>query len=175
MPKKKAPSVRRDEDFFGSFDEELVEMRERMDRIFEAFMKNELGPDRTPLVYNLSMQTGDDGESVMQEFGNAPEQALIDDGESQEREPLIDVLESDALVRVIVELPGVQKDDIKIDAHERSLEVTVDNEVKQFHELIELPCAIQPDSVKASYKNGVLMISMNRIVKKRKGQAVQVE
>jgi HSP20 family protein len=174
MPKRKAPKGR-DEDFFGSFDEELVEMRERMDRIFDDFMRNELGPDRAPLVYGFSMQTGEDGEPVMQELGSAPEQARIGGGESPEREPLIDVLESDALVRVIIELPGVKKDDLRIDAHERSLEVVVDNDAKQFHKLIDLPCAIRPDSVKASYKNGVLEILMTRVAAKKKGRTVPVE
>ena len=150
-------------------------MRERMDRIFEAFMKNELGPDRAPMVYGFSLQTSSDGEPVMQEFGNSSTPARIGGGEPQEREPLIDVLESDALVRVIVELPGVQKDDIKIDAQARLLEVTVDNDAKQFHEEIELPCNVQPNSVTASYKNGVLTISMNRVTRKKKGRAVKVD
>jgi HSP20 family protein len=174
MPKKKAPNGRRDENFFGSFDEELVEMRERMDRIFDAFMRDELGSDRAPLVYSLSLQNGEDGEPLMQEVENAAERARIGGGESLEQKPLIDVLESDALVRVIIELPGVQKEDVKIDACERSLEVAVDSDVKQFHELIDLPCAIQPNSVKVGYKNGVLLISMNRIAKK-KGRTVQVD
>jgi HSP20 family protein len=146
-----------------------------MDRIFEAFVKDELGPDRAPLVYGLSMQAGEDEEPMVQEIENVPERAMIGGCESKEREPLIDVLESDALVRVIVELPGVKKDDIKIDAHERSLNVAVDNDVKQFHEQVDLPCAIQPNSVKASYKNGVLLISMSRIAKKKKGRTVQVD
>ncbi len=176
MPNRKSDREGRDGmDIFGSFDDELAEMRERMDRIFEAFMRNELGTDQSPTVYGFSLQTSQDGEPVMQEFGNSPAPAMIGSGEPQEREPLIDVLESEALVRVIVELPGVQKDDIKIDAQALSLEVTVDNDVKQFHEQIDLPCSVQPNSVKASYKNGVLVISMNRVNKKRKGRTVKVD
>jgi HSP20 family protein len=174
MPKKKA-SNDKNEDFFGSFDEELVEMRERMDRIFEAFMKSELGPDRAPLVYGFSMQTGEDGESEVQEFGNAPRQTRIGDKEPQEREPLIDVIESGERVSVIVELPGVVREDIKIEVLERSLQVEVDNESKRFHELIELPCDVLPDSIKAIYKNGVLEIAMKRVATKKKRRTVPVE
>jgi len=175
MPKKNVANGKRDQDFFGSFDEELVEMRERMDRIFDAFMKNELGPDRAPLVYNLSMQTGEDGEPVMQELGCAPEQARIGGEESPEREPLIDVIESGEQVSVIVELPGVKKEDLRIKVLERSLQVDLDDDIKEFHERIELPCDVLPDSIKASYKNGVLEISMTRVAKKKKGRTVQVE
>jgi len=176
MPKKKAPSGKRDEDFFGSFDEELVEMRERMDRIFDAFMKNELGPDRAPLLYGFSMQTGEDGEPVMQELGSAPERARIGGGESPEREPLIDVIESGEQVSVIIELPGVKKEHVKIEVLERSLQVDLDDDIKEFHERIVLPCDVLPDSIKASYKNGVLEISMRRVAaKKKKGQIVQVD
>ena len=176
MPKRKTIDDRKDEEgLFTSFDDELAEMRERMDRIFEAFMKNELGPDRTPLVYGFSMQVDQDGEPLMQEFGRSPAPARIAGGEQEEREPLIDVLESDTLVRVIVELPGVQKEDIKIDAHERLLDIEVDSEFKQFHQQIDLPCDVLPDSVKASCKNGVLEISMKRIARKKKGRTVRVE
>ena len=175
MPSRKPEREERDGvDLFGLFDDELAEMRERMDRIFDAFMRDELGTDRSPTVYGFSLQTSQDGEPVVQEFGSSPPPAMIGNGEPQEREPLVDVLESEAMVRVIVELPGVQKDDIKIDARARSLEVTVDNDAKQFHEQIDLPCNIQPNSVKASYKNGVLVISMNRVNKKRKGRTVKV-
>jgi HSP20 family protein len=175
MPKRKAPNGKRDEDFFGSFDEELVEMRQRMDQIFDAFMKNELGPERSPLVYGLTMQTGEDGEPVMQELGSAPEQARIGGGESPEREPLIDVIESGEQVSVIVELPGVKKEHIKIEVIERSLQVDLDDEIKEFHERIALPCDVLPDGIKASYKNGVLEILMRRVTKKKKGRTVQVE
>ncbi len=176
MPKRKASNERKDEDdLFNSFDDELTEMRERMDRIFEAFMKNELGPDRAPLVYGFAVQTGQDGEPVMQEFGNAPTPPKISDKVSEEREPLIDVIESGEMIRVIVELPGVKKEDIKLDAHERLLEIEVDNESKQFHEQIDLPCDVIKNSVKATYKNGVLEISMKRIARKKRGRTVQVE
>jgi HSP20 family protein len=176
MPKKKASNESGDEDsIFSSFDDELNEMRERMDRIFDAFMRNELGPDRAPLVYGFSVQTGQDGEPVMQEFGNAPAPPKISDRQPVEREPLIDVIESGEIIKVIVELPGVRKDDIKIDAHERLLEIMVDNDSKPFHEQIDLPCDVIKSSVKAGYKNGVLEISMKRIARKKKGRTVQVE
>jgi HSP20 family protein len=176
MPKKKSNNEGRDEgDLFGSFDDELAEMRERMDRIFDSFMRNELGPDRAPLVYGFSVQTGQDGEPVMQEFSNAPAPPKIRESEPEGREPLIDVIESGDMIKVIVELPGVRKEDIKIDAHERLLEIDVDNESKQFHERVELPCDVLKNSVKASYKNGVLEISMKRIARKKKGRTVQVE
>ena len=175
MPRKKGNDEREDEgDMFGTFDGELAEMRERMDRILDAIMRDELGPDRAPLVYGLSMRTGEDGVPVVQEFGNSPKPAKIGSGQLEEREPLIDIIESDEQVRVLVELPGAMKDDIRIDANERLLEIDLDSESKQFHERIDLPCVVLPESVKASYKNGVLEISMKRIAKKRKGRSVPV-
>jgi HSP20 family protein len=176
IPRKKVDNEKGDEvDLFDSFDDELVDMRERMDRIFEAFMRNELGPDHAPLVYGFSMQTGEDGEPMMQELGSTPEQARIGGGRSPEREPLIDVIESGEQVSVIVELPGVKKEHIRIEVLERSLQVDVDDEIKEFHERIELPCAILPDSIKANYKNGVLEILMTRVAMKKRARTVKVE
>ena len=176
MPKRKANDERNgEEDIFGSFDDELAEMRERMDRIFEAFMRNELGSDRAPLVYGFSVQTGQDGVPVKREFSNAPAPARLGDKEPEEHQPLIDVIESGETVRAIVELPGVKKEDIKIEVHERLLEIEVDNESKQFHQQIDLPCDVLLNSVKASCNNGVLEISMKRAGRKKKGRTVQVE
>jgi len=175
VTKKKLRDEREDDnDDFVSFDEELAQMRERMDRIFDAFMKNELGPDRAPMFYGLSMQIDQDGVPVVREFGNGPVPARIEGGKAKEREPLIDVLESDEQVRVIIGLPGVRKEDIRIEAQDRSLEVEVDAEERRFHEQIDLPCAVLPDSFKATYKNGVLEISIKRIGRK-KGRKVRVE
>jgi hypothetical protein len=61
-------------------------------------------------------------------------------GISSEREPLVDVSKTDKEIKIVVEMPGVNKEDIKIDAYNSTLEVaTQEGASKKYHETIELP------------------------------------
>src|SRR5579875_2416198 len=85
-------------------------------------------------------------ESLIRQFGNLPRGGLI-----QEREPLVDVNETDNEVLVIAEMPGVDKSEIKLNATEDTLEIKAE---KKYYKLVELPVKVIPDKAKASYKNG---------------------
>ena len=55
------------------------------------------------------------------------------------------------------------------------LNVTVVAPHKRFSKNIELPCQVRPDSAIASYKNGVLEITMDREPPKRRKKKTIVE
>ena len=70
------------------------------------------------IVYGYSMTIGPDGKPKVREFGNVKSpfssrgfftRPLI----SSEREPLADVTTNDKEVKVVVEMPGVSKENIK--------------------------------------------------------------
>jgi HSP20 family protein len=159
-----------DDDFFSEFDEGMEEMRERMERLMEQFMKGELDQTASPLVYGFSMRVAPDGTPVIQEFGNTSE-----NDPNAGREPLTDVIEEADRVRVIAEVPGVKKEDIELNATDRSLEIDVASQDRRFHKHLDLPCDVQPDSAKASYNNGVLEVALKRTAPKLKGKKIKVE
>jgi HSP20 family protein len=159
-----------DDDFFSEFDEGMEEMRERMERLMEQFMKGELDQTSNPLVYGFSMRVSPDGTPVIQEFGNTSEK-----DPAGGREPLTDVIEEADRVRVIAEVPGVKKEDIELNATDRSLEIDVSGEDRRFHKHLDLPCDVMPDSAKANYNNGVLEVILKRIPMKAKGKKIRVE
>jgi len=90
------------------------------------------------------------------------------------REPYADIIESDRDIRVVVEMPGVSKEDIKINATENSLEVSaeVKKEEKEekegyirrerrfsrFYRVFNLPTEVDPAKAKATFKNGILEV-----------------
>jgi HSP20 family molecular chaperone IbpA len=73
------------------------------------------------------------------------------------REPLTDVFEEENAIKIYAELPGEEKDDIRLNVTENRVEI----KAKNFHKVIDIPkkCMI---SKKASseYKNGVLEITI---------------
>jgi HSP20 family protein len=117
------------------------------------------------------MKLGPDGQPVIQEFGNVePTQQKISVKDT--REPLVDVIEREAEIDILAELPGVEKEQIKVDASENTLTIEVPNE---FYKEVELPCNVDEKSVKAKYKNGVLTITLKKTKPSKPAKRVNVE
>ncbi|RLI11338.1 Hsp20/alpha crystallin family protein [Candidatus Bathyarchaeota archaeon] len=104
--------------------------------------------------------------------------------------PLVDIYETPEEVIVVAELPGVRKEDIKIEATEDTLEIRADvkreEEVREedyyrreryykgFYRRIRLPTAVRPEGAKATYRDGVLKIRLPKAVAEKKHR-IQVE
>ena len=182
-------------DLFREFDE----MRNQMERTFSEPFKNienrvpkelvkeyetpEGGKVREvgPIVYGYSMTIGPDGKPNIREFGNVKspfagrglfEQPSI----SSEREPLVDISSTDREVKVIVEMPGIKKENIKINAYENSVEIISDDPQRKYHKVIDLPPEADIETVKSLYNNGILEIIFNKKKQtKSKGKEIKVE
>ena len=102
----------------------------------------------------------------------APKELMI----SSKREPLADVTTSNTEVKVILEMPGVSKDKIKINAYDNSVEIKSDDPQRKYHEVIDLPPEADIETAKSSYRNGILEIMFNKKKEtKPKGKHINVE
>ncbi len=147
------------DDSFGFFDREWERIREMMDMMTERTLRD--NGDLEPFVYGFSMRTGQDGRPVFQRFGDA-----VGNGESVgngvSREPLSDIIERGDTISVTVELPGIEKDDIDVDIDGRRMTISVDNQHRRIRKEIELPCGVDEESIKATFRNGVLDVVLNK-------------
>lgn len=76
---------------------------------------------------------------------------------TQNREPLTDVFEEDKEVKVYLEMPGEEGEDIQLNTAEGKLEV----KGEKFYKTIDLPTPdIDVEKVTSKYKNGVLQVSI---------------
>ena len=138
---------------------------------------------RGPFVYGYSMSLGPDGKPVVQEFGNVKpsrrpgafgfEQPALEPKDA--REPLVDVINEPSQVRVIVELPGVDKSAIKTHIADDTLTIRVDSTTSRFYKEIKLPSGVDLDTSKATYNNGVLEITLQKIRPKPTGREIHIE
>jgi HSP20 family protein len=80
----------------------------------------------------------------------------------EEREPLVDAMVQSDTVKVVAELPGVEKSDIALECDGRNLVLKVDTDKRRYYKSLELPVEVDPDTSKASYKNGVLELVLTR-------------
>jgi len=157
----------------GMFDQMFQDMQRMMD---EAAGQPQSARKTTgPYVRGFSMRIGQDGKPVVQEFGNVSPPSK--EQPSGEREPLVDVIEQDKDVVVIAEVPGVEKHDIKLKTAGRKLAIRVDAGERKYFREVELPVDVKADSAKATYKNGVLEVRLERKAPRKEegGSDIKVE
>jgi len=190
------------DDYFAGFEE----MQEEMERIFKQFnniqstapkelVREYQTPDGTkvrevgPIVYGYSMTVGPDGKPHISQFGNVKNLAggsdkqelnLIGIGSgpalTAEREPLADLNTTEREIKVILEIPGIKKEDIKINATEGVVEITTTGSQRRYHKTIEIPPEADIDSARSNYTNGILEVIFNKKENvKLKGKEVKVE
>jgi len=147
------------EGLFGRLDDVDLEKFEKMNK---------------PYVYGMSVRVGPEGKPIIRRFGDLPGK----EKKAGEREPLVDVIEEKKIIKVIVELPGVSKNDINLKGAPDSLEIKVDTPDRKYFKLIRMPAKIKALGAKANYKNGVLEIIIEREKEKReekKGHSIKIE
>ena len=94
-----------------------------------------------------------------------------------EIEPLSDITTTDKGVKVVVEMPGVDKKNIKINAYDNSVQIsTADTAQRKYKSTIELPPGADTETVKSTYNNGILEITFKQKEQtKPKGKEIKVE
>ena len=187
------------DDMFRGFDQ----MRREMEREFEDTFKNietkapkdlvreyqTPGRDKVkeygPFVYGYSMTIGSDGKPKVREFGNVKPSSRRVFGSSGattqpeisgEIEPLVDVTTTDKEIKVVVEMPGISKNNIKINAYDATLEVRSDDPQRKYHKTIEIPPETDIETARSAYNNGILEVTFKKKEQaKPKGKSIKVE
>lgn len=182
---------------FSSFFEEIDEMFREMERLFERefedlskmvpkdLVRERILPDGRriqewgPFVYGYSIRIGPDGKPEIREFGNIKPGAARPGRPSisikEEREPLVDIINTDGEIKVIAEIPGVEKEDIKLHGTETSLTISVDTPQRKYYKEVELPEKVDPKQAKSTYKNGVLEVSLPKKREAPKGEPIKID
>lgn len=179
-----------DDWFFGDIDEAIREteneFREMLKKAPRDMIRERVLPDGSraqewgPFVYGYSITIGPDGKPQIREFGNMKPEVGRGTGKpridiKEEREPLVDVIVTRGEVRVVAELPGVEKTDIRLHGTEDTLTISVDTPQRKYYRDVELPEKGDPQKARSSYKNGVLEVTMPKKEGKPKGELIEVE
>ena len=116
-------------------------------------------------VYGFTVKVGLGGEPTVETFGNIKKTKAGPVVEEM-REPLVDVFDEAEAIRIIAELPGVEPADIRVELRDDILTVTAEGKERKYTKEILLPAKGRADSLKTSYRNGILEVV---IEKARKG------
>jgi HSP20 family protein len=96
---------------------------------------------------------------------------------TSEREPLAEVNVYDKEVKVVLEMPGLSKEHIKIQAYKNSVEISSDYPQRKY-QVIDIPRVADIKTIRSTYKNGILEIvfkKKEKLKRNNKGREIRIE
>jgi HSP20 family protein len=166
--------------FMREIDRAFEEMfREMSSSLPKELFKERKMPDgsvvRTfgPVVYGYSMTVGPDGVPRVRTFGNV-KPGMPFPRAVEQREPLVDVITGKDVVRLVAELPGVEKKDIDLRVTEDRVTISVDTPERKYYKEVDLPAKVDPKSADAFFHNGLLDVTLKR-KEEKPGDRVEVK
>ncbi len=132
-------------------------------------------------VYGFEITIGPDGKPRIREFGNIRPRMVEEEKPrievQEEIEPLYDIIEEKDKIKVVVDMPGVNKEDIKVRVTEdgRKLIISARSEERSYYKEIDLPAEVDPTKARATYRNGVLTVELEKKSSDKKGVDIKVE
>jgi len=160
-------------------DTEFEEAENMLNRIFRTV--REMVPSTIanfPYYYGYQITVGPNGKPKIREFGNVRPSArgLIE--QTGIREPLVDtaINEKENTLTITAEMPGVTKQDIKVNVADGFVSIHAEQGEKKYHTDIPVNVQLDDASAKATYSNGILELKIKlKETPKVKGKEVKVE
>jgi len=142
----------------GDLAEKLQELEERG----EISRTGNIGGDgdkvRGIYGFTVKLGLGEQGPRI-EPFGNIRRDARSGKTEVQEvREPMVDVFDEDHHLLVLAELPGISRQDVKIELEGDLLTIVAEHQDKKYRKEVLLPRVVSKETMQVSCNNGVLEI-----------------
>lgn len=152
-----AEDRRRDlRDMVDDLDKYFEELENDIQKMMRADFLEGRGPMK-PFVAGFSLRLGPEGKPTIQYFGDSPQ------SEEGFRAPMTEqvVDAKSGTLRVVADVPGVEKSDIEISATEQAVTLQAARENRRYRVVVPLKAEVEPESAKAEYRNGILQISFS--------------
>jgi HSP20 family protein len=108
--------------------------------------------------FTVKVGLGDEGPRI-EPFGNIRQDTKSGRTEVQEvREPMVDIFEEDDHLLVVGELPGIGKEDVRIDVKDDVLTISAEKGDKKYRKEVLLPRSVSKEKMQVSCNNGILEI-----------------
>ena len=142
-----------------------------IDDVFEELKGNS---DSGPFFYGYTMTVGPDGKPAVNQYGNSK---TGNPSLSDTREPIVDTIvnEKEKVIKLVAEMPGVEKTDVKIVVDNNIVDLSAEHGEKKYHVKVPLQHKVDENSAKASYKNGILELVFKLVTETQTGKKVEVE
>ena len=139
--------------------EDILEMFERTLKSFERLPAN--SEFEGSFFYGFSITQGPEGKPVIREFGNVrPSGGSI--SRSDVREPLVDTVydRKHNLVKVVVDMPGVDPDEVSVIVRQRSVRVKAEDGGRRYQTEVPLDIPVDATPLKKTFNNGIMELTL---------------
>jgi len=120
-----------------------------------------------PFVYGYSISMDGQGNPTIREFSNVSLST-----EPRDRSPsppmvspeeLVDIIEEPRQIRILAEIPGVNKSIIRTSVTKYAVTIRVTSHSRKFRRRLQLPTGVSPATLKTRYNNGCLEITLQKL------------
>jgi HSP20 family protein len=87
----------------------------------------------------------------------------FDDKSGFASETHVDVYDEGAVLRLVADLPGITKEGIDLKCDGETLTISAAGDRREYDERVRLPARVDEHSAKATFNNGVLEVTFDRI------------
>jgi HSP20 family protein len=150
----------------GDFIEKLGELAETGEELSRSGeFSNASGKIRGVYGINVKTGIGDQGQTELkvEPFGNVHRAAAAKPPDEDVREPLVDIHEEEDYVLVLVELPGVAKENIELKPEDGQIALSASRGKTTYRKKIDLPKGCSTEQMKWECHNGILKIRLDRL------------
>jgi HSP20 family molecular chaperone IbpA len=117
-------------------------------------------------LYENRYSTGKgDIDWILDQMCEELEYQAEENGSVVQRQLICEVITRGKEVKIITELPGVSKERIKINIHNKELEIDVESEKRRYYEIIHLPIEANTKRLKSTIINGMLEVTFEKNAK----------
>ena len=143
-----------------------------------------------PVIRNKIIRAVREG---LDEAWEDPFWAQLDEADDDSRAPLIDVQDHPEHYTLVVEMPGIPKENVNVNVREYAVDISGENVLAcelgaedlaylcnertrtSFHRRIPLPKPVVPDGAEASMDDGVLVITLPKVSLTDDGPSVSLK
>ena len=165
--------------FFDEFEVQFKRMEQQMNTLFKQMINENLSSqnDANTQYYGWTYQVGPDGKPHYQEFGNIPNiHSSQPKPQLQQRyQSPIDIQESDKEIYITMELPGIEKENIKLETIDTILKIEINDDDQPYKKEIDLKTKINEKKTEATLNNGILCITLEKLKTKKKGRKINIK
>ncbi|HLE54386.1 MAG TPA: Hsp20/alpha crystallin family protein [Thermoplasmata archaeon] len=134
-------------------EDEFEETRRAIHRMLKDAFEGKLGVFREPFIYGFTARS--------REARVEAAHPAVENPEVVTRDPLVDVILTESAIYLTAEMPGTSADDVRVQVDGGRLSMRGEGERRYFSS-VDLPVDVDPDTLKHTFKNGVLDIVIAR-------------
>ena len=181
------------EELEKEFEDAFMDIKAPKEIMIDFETQEDVGVEElSSFVYGYSMMVELEDKPHVREIRNVRNDSVGSSGSSKkrrgvskynrpqitsEREPLAEVNVYDKEVKVVLEMPGVSKEHIKIMAYKNSVEVSNDHPQRKY-QVIDIPRVADIKTIRSTYKNGILEIvfkKKEKLKRNNKRREIRIE